>query len=127
MNKAKKQRLAAAGWRVGDVSEFLGLSPQERMFIEIKLALAREFKERRKARNLTQKQVAEMIHSSQSRVAKLEAADSSVTVDLILQSLFALGFSLGDFAKALRAIPTCKCALCQSPFRAARSTGRRPG
>jgi predicted XRE-type DNA-binding protein len=105
MNKAKKKRLATAGWKTGDVSEFLGLSLQERQFIEIKLAFATAFKEQRKARKLTQKQVADIIHSSQSRVARLEAADPSVSVDLMLQSLLALDIPILDIAKTLSAVP----------------------
>ena len=45
MKKAKKQRLEAAGWRVGNASEFLGLSPEESAIVEMKLALAAGVKE----------------------------------------------------------------------------------
>ena len=91
MNKAKRRRLEAAGWKIGDASDFLDLTPQEVAFIEIKLALARELKKLRKARRLTQAQAAKLIRSSQSRVAKLEAGDSSVTIDLLLRALLELG------------------------------------
>ena len=42
MDKAKKARLAKKGWKVGTVTEFLGLTPEESAYIEIKLSLARE-------------------------------------------------------------------------------------
>ena len=38
MDSAKRQRLEAAGCTVGDASDFLGLSPEEAAFIELKLA-----------------------------------------------------------------------------------------
>lgn len=38
----KKQRLQAAGWRVGSVSDFLGLTPEEEAYIEGKLTLSRD-------------------------------------------------------------------------------------
>ena len=41
MKKATQRRLEAAGWRVGTVADFLGLSPEEAQFLEMKLALAR--------------------------------------------------------------------------------------
>jgi len=85
------KNLKAAGWQVGDASEFLGLSPEETEYVEFKLALARKIKALRQQKGLTQIDVAKSIGSSQSRIAKLEAADSSVSTDLMLKSFFMLG------------------------------------
>jgi hypothetical protein len=52
----------------------------------------------------TQIQMAKLISSSQSRVAKLEKAESSVSIDLILRSLFALGTRTGEIADILIAM-----------------------
>jgi predicted XRE-type DNA-binding protein len=93
MNKAKKTRLEAAGWKVGRAEEFLGLSKEEAAFVEIKLALARCLREIRLQRNLSQTRVAELLGSSQSRVAKMESGDPSVTIDLMLRSALAMGAS----------------------------------
>ena len=93
MNKTRRKRLQSAGWRVGSPKEFLGLSDQEAALIEMRLALADSLKKRRVARHLTQEQLAREIGSSQSRVAKMEAADPSVTIDLLLRALLALGVS----------------------------------
>jgi len=93
MDKAKQDRLERAGWRSGDTSDFLGLSEQERAFVELKLALANYLRELRTANAWTQAQVARRLGSSQSRVAKMEAADGSVSVDLLVRSLFTLGAS----------------------------------
>lgn len=91
MKAEKRRTLERAGWRVGDTSEFLELSADESAFVEIKLDLARLLKELREERNWTQAEFAQMVGSSQSRVAKMEAADPSVSVDLLVRSLLAVG------------------------------------
>ena len=101
MKRAKKERLEAAGWRVGSADDFLGLSKEEVAFVEMKLALAETLRKRRQARRLTQTQLAKSIGSSQSRVAKMEAADPSVSIDLLMRSLLALGASKKDVAKVI--------------------------
>jgi DNA-binding XRE family transcriptional regulator len=93
MKSAKRARLEAAGWEVGDAAEFLGLSPQEVAFIDLKLALARHLRGIRIRDHRTQSEVAKMLGTSQSRVAKMEAADDSVSVDLLVMSLLSLGAS----------------------------------
>src|SRR5207245_10738271 len=91
MRKDKKERLERAGWKVGTVREFLGLSKAEEALVELKLTLSRGLKERRARRRLTQAQLARLLGSSQSRVAKMEAGDPSVSVDLLIRSLLAMG------------------------------------
>jgi len=101
MNNAKKARLEAAGWRVGTAAEFLGLSKQEAAFVEMKLALARFLRQVRIRRNLSQARVAMLVGSSQSRVAKMESGDPSVSIDLLLRSVLAVGASPGQVVRAL--------------------------
>jgi len=101
MTKAKQLRLAAAGWRTGTVREFLGLSPQEADFLEMKLALARALRERRLSRGWSQVEVAQRLGSSQSRVAKMEAGDASVSLDLLVRSLLGLGTEPEEVGRAL--------------------------
>ena len=103
MDKKTEKKLAAAGWTSGDAQDFLGLSDAEAEFIEMKLALARDLRARRLQRHLNQTQVARIIGSSQSRVAKMEAADPSVTVDLLIRTLLKLGAQRKDLAKAVSA------------------------
>ena len=93
MNKNKRKRLEAAGWKIGTIQEFLGLSDEEVEYIEVKYQLSKRLLERRRAKNLTQMQMARKIKSSQSRVAKMESGDPSVSNDLIVRSLIALGAS----------------------------------
>ena len=101
MNKAKKARLEARGWKAGGAEEFLGLSKQEAAFVEMKLALARCFRELRMRRNLSQTRLAELIGSSQSRVAKIESGDPTVTIDLMLRSVLAMGASPKQVGRVL--------------------------
>jgi DNA-binding XRE family transcriptional regulator len=91
MKNDKRQKLEAAGWRVSDVRDFLDLTTGETEFVEIKLDLARRLRELREEQHWTQAQFAQRVGSSQSRVAKMEAADSTVSVDLLLRSLLAAG------------------------------------
>jgi len=97
----KRKKLERAGWTVGDAGDFLGLTVEERRFVDVKLALADGLRQRREVLGLTQSQAAERFGSSQSRVAKMEAADRTVSTDLLLKSLFTLGASPRDVAKLL--------------------------
>lgn len=101
MKKSKKEALEARGWKIGSVEEFLELSPEEVKYIEMKLELARQLKARRQKKRMTQVQLARKIASSQSRVAKMESGDASVTIDLIIRSLIALGASNEELARAI--------------------------
>jgi DNA-binding XRE family transcriptional regulator len=101
MKKTKRRALDAAGWRVGTTQEFLGLSAAEVAFIETKLALAHYVRTRREAKGLTQTQLAKLIGSSQSRVAKMEAGDPEVSMDLLVHTLFEIGLSRSELARAI--------------------------
>jgi len=101
MRKGKKAKLDAAGWVVGSVKEFLGLSEADAVLIEMKLALSQSLRDRRKRQGLSQVQLAERLQSSQSRVAKMEAGDPSVSMDLLVSSLLQLGASSADLANAI--------------------------
>ncbi len=93
MNTAKRKRLESKGWRVGSAKEFLNLSNEEVAYLEVKLALSKILQDLRKRKKLTQHELALRLKSSQSRVAKMEAGDPSVSLDLLFRSLFALGAS----------------------------------
>jgi len=101
MKKSKKRKLEPRGWKVGTAAEFLGLTPEEAALVEIKLALADSLRALRKRQGRTQHDVAEILGSSQSRVAKMEAADASVSLDLLVRALLALGASAKDVARAV--------------------------
>ena len=101
MNRSKQKKLEAAGWKTGSTEEFLELTPEESAYIDMRLRLADGLKLRRKQRHLSQVQVARLLQSSQSRVAKMEAGDPSVSLDLLVKSHFALGSSPDDLAKII--------------------------
>jgi len=101
MEKSKRDRLAAAGWHSGNAADFLELSEEEAAFIELKLALADYLRDLRTRNSWTQSQVARRLGSSQSRVAKMEAADASVSLDLLVKSLLALGASRSEVGSVI--------------------------
>ncbi len=101
MDKTKKQKLERKGWKVGDVQEFLALTPEESAYIELKLALSESIKERREQKRLTQTELARLLKSSQSRVAKIEAGDATVSLDLLVRSLIALGATRRELAQVI--------------------------
>jgi predicted XRE-type DNA-binding protein len=101
MHSSKRKRLEAKGWKVGSAREFLGLSEQEEAYVEIKLRLAESLRNQRLQRQMTQADVAKAIKSSQSRVAKMEAGERSVSLDLLVRALLALGASSSDLGRLL--------------------------
>ena len=101
MDSKKKKKLEAKGWITGDANDFLDLSPEEARFIELKLALKESLKAERLKQNITQVQLAKLLGSSQSRVAKMEAGDPSVTVDLMLKALLILGVTKKQLSKII--------------------------
>ncbi len=101
MNKEKQKKLEKNGWKIGTTKEFLGLTDEEASYIELKLKLSANLKRVRTERKLTQVELARIIKSSQSRVAKLETGDPSVSLDLIIRSLLALGTSKKDIARTI--------------------------
>ena len=101
MREEKRKRLEAMGWKVGSAKEFLGLSDEEAAYIELKLKLAESLRERRRHRRLTQIDLAKLLRSSQSRVAKMETGDPSVSLDLLVRSLLTLGASHRELARII--------------------------
>lgn len=96
MTPEKKARLEAAGFTVGTAAQFLGLTPEEEQYVEYRAALCKEVRARRVAANITQEDLAAKIGSSQSRIAKAEKGDPSVSTDLLLKALFATGATASD-------------------------------
>jgi hypothetical protein len=102
MHKRKRVKVEAGGWAVGTPQEFLGLSDDEAAYVEMKVALGVSLRAARATHGLSQQEAARRLGSSQSRVAKMEAADASVSLDLLVRSLLKLGQAPSDIARALR-------------------------
>ncbi|HTE46686.1 MAG TPA: helix-turn-helix domain-containing protein [Gemmatimonadaceae bacterium] len=101
MDAKKRKRLEAAGWAVGNTAAFLKLTPEEAALVEMRVALSRSLRERRLAAGITQTDLAKQLGSSQSRVAKLEGGDPSVSLELLIRALLSVGASRKDVARAL--------------------------
>jgi ribosome-binding protein aMBF1 (putative translation factor) len=76
-------------WREGSAKQLLGLSDAEEAIVELRLRLADEVRRLRTASGLTQRDLAQRLGSSQSRVAFLEQADASA--ELMIRALLVLG------------------------------------
>ena len=101
MKTSKRKKLEAAGWKIGSAADFLELSEPESMLVELKLDLGKKIKELRKLNELTQVKLAQQLNTSQSRIAKIEAAASSVSMDLQVSALAALGASRKEIGEVI--------------------------
>ena len=101
MRTLREKELEAAGWKLGSVAEFLGLDAVEQALVELRLGFGKRLRDRRTRSGLTQTQLAQRIGSSQSRVAKMEAADASVSLDLMIRALLALEAKPSEIAGAI--------------------------
>ena len=101
MNKSKRERLESKGWKFGSAAEFVGLSPEEGAFLDIKVNLVISLRRMRGQHGWTQVQVARRIGSSQSRVAKMEAGDRLVSIDLLVRTLLALGATRKELGRII--------------------------
>ena len=101
MDTNKRRRLEAAGWQVGSAEEFLGLSAEEATLVELKVALGTSLRQQRTRKRISQTALAKQLGSSQSRVAKMEAGDASVSLDLQIRALVALGATRKEVARAV--------------------------
>lgn len=100
MKTNKLEKLKAGGWNVGNAEDFLGLSDEEAQLVALKLSLINAVKKSRIKRKLSQVDLAQRMKSSQSRIAKIEAGDSSVSLDLIVRALIASGATTRDIQVA---------------------------
>ncbi len=103
MNSKKKRQLEAKGWKFGSASDFLNLSREEEAIVEMKLSLSDTVRHSRIKSHVTQATLARRLNSSQSRVAKVEAGDPSVSLDLLVKAALAAGASRSEVAKAIAA------------------------
>ena len=101
MEQSKRKKLESKGWKTGTAADLLGLSEEEEAYIDLKLSLSESLKNRRQKKKMSQTDLAKLIRSSQSRIAKMEAGDPSVSMDLLIKSLLVLGASRKDVAKAI--------------------------
>lgn len=101
MSTNRMKRLHAAGWKAGTVKDFLQLSDEEAALVELRLALTTAVRQARRKRGLSQAELAQRMRSSQSRIAKIEAGDPSVSLDLIVRAFIATGATRRELQRAL--------------------------
>ena len=101
MEPKKQTRLESAGWQIGGISDFLDLTPEEVAFVEMKVSLARYARRLRTESRMTQTETALLLGSSQSRIAKMEAADATVSLDLLVKALLSLGATPADVGRVI--------------------------
>lgn len=104
MDNKKCQKLRANDWNVGNTKDFLGLTTAETELVELKTRLALLAKQKRKQKNLSQDALANLMGSSQSRVAKIESGDPSVSLDLIFRALLTAGATRQELAQAIMSL-----------------------
>ena len=104
MKPEKLERLQAKGWKVGNAKDFLQLTEEESRLVDIKVSLIGAVKKTRLKHKLSQIDLAQRMRSSQSRIAKLEAGDPSVSLDLIVRALIASGATQRDIQAAFTSI-----------------------
>lgn len=101
MDKKRIRALEKKGWKIGGIEDFLELSEEELAYIELKVELSEMVKDMRERKGLTQIKAAKLIKSSQSRLSKIESADTSVSIDLQIRSLLALGASKKEIGQRI--------------------------
>jgi DNA-binding transcriptional regulator YiaG len=89
------------GWVEGSAQEFLDLSNADMEYIETKRALAACLRAVRAQKHMTQVAMAARLRTSQSRVAKMEAGDRTVSLDLLFRSLYRIGATRRKVASIL--------------------------
>ena len=101
MDAKRLRKIKEKSWGAGSVAEFLDLSSEEMAYIDMRFKLAKSLREKRKKQRLSQAKLAKRIKSSQPRVAKIEAGDPSVSIDLMIRTLLALGASQKEVGRIL--------------------------
>lgn len=101
MRDNTRKALEQEGWAVGGAQEFLNLSDAEMALVDVRVSLARDLRRRRKKKKISQATLAKRIGSSQSRVAKMEAGDPSVTIDLLMKTLLRAGSTPAEIGRVI--------------------------
>ena len=101
MDDAEAAKTRSKGWRFGSAADFLGLTPAEEAYIDLRIRLAAGLRALRLKKRISQTELARMVGSSQSRVAKMETRIPTVSLDLVVNSLLALGASRADLARLI--------------------------
>jgi hypothetical protein len=98
MDKDKQAKLASKGWKIGTVNEFLDLTPAEATYIELRLALSENLKQRQTQKQLTSSHTQ---FANPFQIEKLETGEAEVTLDFLIRSLLTLGVTVKELAEIM--------------------------
>ena len=109
MKAAKRKLLEAAGWRIGDAADFLGMDEGERQLLDARVQLALAIRRQREAQQVSQKQLGTKLKTTQPRVAKIEQAAADVSLDQLVRAFAAAGGKIVvKYAKKTRSTKATK-------------------
>jgi predicted XRE-type DNA-binding protein len=97
----KRKKLEAKGYKVTDSAEWLGLSREEAQIVDMRVALAQELERVRKAKGITQAELAKRVGTKQSGVARMLNNPDTSTMDNLIKALIALGEPISKIAACL--------------------------
>ena len=100
MDSKKRRRLEAAGWRVGTVPEFLGLTDAEFELVEMHVRLTDEIKRRLEKAKISQARLAEELGTSAPRLSNM-LAGKQVSTDALVRALIVLGATVREVGKVV--------------------------
>lgn len=98
MKDETNARRAAPVFQNTTVADFLGLTKEEEMLVEVHVLLAALVRKQRVECGLTQTQLAKCLGTRQQAVARLESGVGSVTIDALASAFLACGGSPEEIA-----------------------------
>jgi predicted XRE-type DNA-binding protein len=101
MDEDKRKRLEEAGFRVGGIQEFLGLTDEEMAYIHLRSSVSDAVRARLRSSALSRYALAKRLEVTRSQVNSLAAGDPSVSLDLLVRALLATGATVLDIAEAI--------------------------
>lgn len=116
MDADKRARLEAAGFVAIHPYDWLGLTPEQRQLVDLRVRLVVELQRARTRLGLTRRQMAARTGLTAKLVAEIDAGGLDITLEQLFQSYFALGGSLA----ALSPLPA------DSPVKPARRRKKVP-
>ena len=91
MDKERIKKLEKVGWKMGDFGDAFDLTPEDRTFVEMRLAAAREVDRLREEQGVSQRELARRLGTKQPTVSRMLRTPATSTLDSLVRALLALG------------------------------------
>lgn len=101
MDARTKKALERAGWTHGSYADFLQLTPEEKMIVDMRIAATLELERQRRATRLSQAEVARRMGTRQPNVSALFRNPGGATLDTLCRALAAYGLGRREIAACL--------------------------